>query len=345
VAANYPFPSSYLGTPGSCNFIGQGVLGINVYHISVDKDLGHLFVADYDFGRVLLFKSATTAANLSIADVVFGQPDFTTVDRQCTANRMANPYGVQYYSPADVLIVGDGNRVVFFDNALSASNGPSFQRVLGQPNPTTCNNPSGTQNSFSNVEGVFYSPDSPGLFLFACDVGVSNRIMRFECSNPTPTSSPVPVPSTSPSKSKAAASVSGSVSKSPAAASSSGAVAASSVVAASSGAVAASSVVAASSGVVAASGTPSVSQSNTPSESKPAVSVASVSVSKSPAAASPSRSVSRGVKTPTLTGAAAAYCRQLCQKAFVTCKRTTRRLRTCRKNKKLCVAQCGSVRA
>jgi trypsin len=130
-------------------------------------------------------------------------------------------------------------------------------------------------------------------------------------------------------------------------AASSGAVAASSgVVAASSGVVAASSgVVAASSVVVAASSGVTKSQSATssgsPPESSGAVAASSVVVAASSGVASATKSKVISVKTK--TGLAAITCRQTCQVTFRNCKKTTRRIRTCKRAKKVCVAGCGVV--
>jgi len=146
-----------------------------------------------------------------------------------------------------------------------------------------------------------------------------------------------------------------------AAASSSKAAAASSskaAAASSSKAAAASSVVvAASSPVAAASKTSSKSLSNTPSNSNQnvaassgAVAASSVVVAASSGAVGVSSSGahvsatgSKPAKSKTLVGAAAIACRQTCQVTFVSCKKTTRRLRTCRRAKKQCVAGCGIV--
>jgi trypsin len=132
-------------------------------------------------------------------------------------------------------------------------------------------------------------------------------------------------------------------------AASSGAVAASSgAVAASSGAVAASSgVVAASSGAVASSAaaaSKSGSQSGTPSGTPAASSgaVAASSVAKSSGAAA-SASTSKVIAAKTKTGLAAINCRSACQATFRQCKQTSRRIRTCRRAKKVCVAGCGIV--
>jgi len=141
------------------------------------------------------------------------------------------------------------------------------------------------------------------------------------------------------------------------AASSSKAVAASSskaVAASSSGAVAASSsgaVAASSSGAALPSKTSSKSQSKTASVSNPNVAASSVAVAASSGAvaassvvhASATVAASKGAKSKSIVGAAAIACRQNCQSAFVSCKKTTRRLRTCRRSKKQCVAGCGTV--
>jgi hypothetical protein len=60
--------------------------------------------------------------------------------------------------------------------------------------------------------------------------------------------------------------------------------------------------------------------------------------------ATPTISTSKaGAKSKTITGLAAINCRQACQVTFVSCKRTSRRLRVCKRAKKSCVSGCGTV--
>jgi hypothetical protein len=68
-----------------------------------------------------------------------------------------------------------------------------------------------------------------------------------------------------------------------------------------------------------------------------------VAASSGASGVTPSTSASKIPAVKTKTGAAAVICRQDCQRAFVSCKKTTRRIRNCRRAKKQCVSGCGVV--
>jgi hypothetical protein len=187
LASDYPAPNSLLGNGTCSGVVSQNTISDNVLFLSVDPVNGHLFVADGGYNRVLLFKQAHLKANLSGADTVFGQPNFTAnVGGSCGDAILDFPWGIYYESDSDVIIVTDfnNNRVVFFDNALTTANGPNISAVLGQPLTSSCAPGSANQSTFNSPEAVFYSSDFPGVFLLVADYA-NNRITRFQCTNNT----------------------------------------------------------------------------------------------------------------------------------------------------------------
>lgn len=140
---------------------------------------GRLYVADANNNRILRFDAAATKANGASANVVFGQPDFTTTSSGTTQSKMNLPQGV-VTDANNRLYVGDlsNNRVLIFNNAGTAANGALASVVLGQSNFTT-----GTANtggvsavSMNNPVGMSYDETSGNLFV--ADYS-NNRVLRF----------------------------------------------------------------------------------------------------------------------------------------------------------------------
>jgi predicted esterase/sugar lactone lactonase YvrE len=116
---------------------------------------GRLWVTDRLNHRVLRFDNASMKTNGSNADIVLGQPDFTTGTSGLSSTKMNRPMGV-YADAMDHLWVceDDNNRVIRFDNVSSKTNGAAADGVLGQPDFIT-NLKSLSRNGVSNLRGVF----------------------------------------------------------------------------------------------------------------------------------------------------------------------------------------------
>ena len=99
---------------------------------------GRLWVADTFNNRVLCFEAAAFRANLPSADLVFGQPDFTTSTSGITASKMSGPQGV-WVDSSDNLWVADANnnRVLKFSTISNKNSGANADSVIGQANFTT----------------------------------------------------------------------------------------------------------------------------------------------------------------------------------------------------------------
>ncbi len=142
-----------------------------------------LFVVDYTYHRVLIWNSIPTS-NYASADVVLGQPNFTS----STANNggigsgtLNGPTGV--YSDGTKLFVTDnGNNRVLIWNSIPTSNQAAANVVLGQPNFTssTANNGGIGSGTLNGPAGVY----SDGTKLFVADYS-NHRVLIW---NSIPTS-------------------------------------------------------------------------------------------------------------------------------------------------------------
>lgn len=106
---------------------------------SVYYDGTHLFVADSNNRRVLIWNSLPTT-NQQAADVVVGQPDFTTNSTGTTASKFNRTFGVLVYN-GKLIISEDTNCRVLIYNSIPITNGASANVVIGQDDftSTTCN--------------------------------------------------------------------------------------------------------------------------------------------------------------------------------------------------------------
>ena len=137
---------------------------------------GRLWVADFTNNRILRFDNAATIASGAYANVVLGQPDFTSNSSATTQSGMYSPWGVFVDSGGRLWVAEFGNnRVLRFDNAAFKSNGEPADGVLGQPDFIT-RDAATTQNGMENPYGVFV--DSSGrLWVVDC---AHNRVLRFD---------------------------------------------------------------------------------------------------------------------------------------------------------------------
>ncbi len=120
--------------------------------VAVDQ-FGNLYVGDTLNGRVVRFPKpfAQPGGSLQHADLVLGQPNFTTKIQQASASTMTAPYGVALFSNGDMAVAdGANNRVLIFRRpGADFSSGQSAQVVLGQQNF----NSSGSSNSPAGLNG------------------------------------------------------------------------------------------------------------------------------------------------------------------------------------------------
>jgi len=143
---------------------------------------GRLWVTDRLNHRVLKFDNASILSSGSNADLVFGQPDFTTGTSGLSSIKMNRPMGV-YVDKEDNLWVceDDNKRAIRFDSVSTKINGASADGVLGQPDFTT-NQINYSRNGVSNLRGV-YGDEAGRLYLVDES---NNRILVFNHASSLP---------------------------------------------------------------------------------------------------------------------------------------------------------------
>jgi DNA-binding beta-propeller fold protein YncE len=116
--------------------------------VAMDPATGRIFVADVGNARVLGFPNTRRFVSGEAADVLFGQPDFTTSNRirgcldEITADSLCDPSGVAVDRTGHVYVADTiNNRVLQFTPPFS--NGQVADLVLGQPDFTTRGGPTG----------------------------------------------------------------------------------------------------------------------------------------------------------------------------------------------------------
>lgn len=152
--------------------------------IAVDPTTGKIFVADTDNCRVLRFPSADALTNGANAEVVLGQPDFTSKASNTTATTMSFPCGVAVDGYGTLWVADNGNqRVLRFDHASAKTTGAAADGVLGQMDfvssnvsfPPTPASLTGPYCIAANKAGTIWIAD-PNL----------NRVLRFDYASAKP---------------------------------------------------------------------------------------------------------------------------------------------------------------
>ncbi|HEV2339650.1 MAG TPA: NHL repeat-containing protein [Patescibacteria group bacterium] len=134
-----------------------------------------LLVADAVNNRILVYNSIPSVNNQA-ADVVIGQPDFTTKTSGCTQSKFNLGDGGIFYTGGKLFVADANNNRVLVFNGIPTQNGPSANYVLGQSSFTTCTANSGgvSARSLSNPADV----TSDGAKLYIADAG-NNRVLGY----------------------------------------------------------------------------------------------------------------------------------------------------------------------
>src|SRR5260370_5857658 len=148
---------------------------------AVASDGRVLAVADSDNNRVLIWNSIPSA-NGARADVVVGQPNFTSNSipggNVPTAKSMRGPSGLWIQNGKLYVADTQNHRILVF-NSIPTANGAAADLVLGQPNLTTIVEPDLTKANTGTTASNMQSPvsvTSDGIRLFVSDLG-HNRVM------------------------------------------------------------------------------------------------------------------------------------------------------------------------
>ena len=149
-AANSPNADGVLGqldfTTNTSGATASKLFG--PYNISIDGS-GNLWVSDVGNHRILKFNDVNNKTNGANADLVLGQPDFTSGSSGTSQSTMNYPYGL--FASVSTVWVADcyNSRILRFDNPTT--NGANASGVLGQSNFTS--------NGYGCTNSMLYRPE------------------------------------------------------------------------------------------------------------------------------------------------------------------------------------------
>jgi hypothetical protein len=156
---------------------GSGTTGLN-FPADVCVASSRVVVADRDNNRIMIW-NGIPAVSGAPAQVVVGQPDFTTIIPGSTAGKTASPRGV--WTDGTRLVVADTlNHRVLVWTTFPTANGQPADLVVGQPDFSTSSPGNGTSKMSAP-----HSVCSDGSKLFVADTE-NNRVLVFD---PFPTAS------------------------------------------------------------------------------------------------------------------------------------------------------------
>lgn len=134
-----------------------------------------LALADTDNNRVLIWNSIPTNPDQP-ANIVLGQPNFTTANVGLSSSGMRGPQGV-WIQGTHLFVADTQNHRVLIWNAIPTSNNQPADVVLGEPNFTSA--PPQTTSNLPPTAGNLFSPvsvTSDGAHVFVTDLG-HNRVL------------------------------------------------------------------------------------------------------------------------------------------------------------------------
>ena len=131
----------------------------------IDKN-GHLWVTDNQNHRVLRFPKDPASGTIApTADLVFGQPDFTTNAHGTTLNKMHAPTAVRTDPGSGRVYVADSwnNRILYFDPPYA--NGMAATGTFG--------------SNLTYPTGIDFDPSGSGIWI---DDSLNNQLVEFDMS-------------------------------------------------------------------------------------------------------------------------------------------------------------------
>lgn len=144
--------------------------------LAYDPASGKLAVCDDNNNRILIYNSIPTT-NGAAADVVVGQPDFTSSGIGTTRTSLNFPYSVRIFNGKLLVNDNSNNRILIWNSIPTTNNAPA-DVVIGQTDFTSGSANQGgsaAANTINNVSGMYYD----GKYLFVSEFG-NNRVLVFD---------------------------------------------------------------------------------------------------------------------------------------------------------------------
>ncbi len=145
----------------------------NYYPHTITGTADALVVTDGFDSRVLILH--TFPESTIDADVVLGQPDFTSNGSDCQQTSLNGPRGAIATGNDQLLVADTENNRVLIWNSMPTNNGQAADLVLGQPDFTTCNQP-GANASAANSLNEPWDVWSDGTHVLVADT-YANRVL------------------------------------------------------------------------------------------------------------------------------------------------------------------------
>ncbi|MFH1197472.1 MAG: T9SS type A sorting domain-containing protein [bacterium] len=180
ITGNQPAADLVFGQPDMTsngpNRNGTTAANTLFYPTAVAVYSGALWICDQANHRILKFSDAASLnSNGPNADVVLGQPDFTSSAPGTVQNKFFSPYDITFDWNGNLWVADmSNNRILRFDNASNKSNGANADGVLGQTNFTN-SFPATSQSGMMGPSGVSNFEGN----LFVADMA-NNRVIRFK---------------------------------------------------------------------------------------------------------------------------------------------------------------------
>ena len=133
---------------------------------------GHLFVADQNNNRVLVWNTVPTS-NGAAADLVLGQPDFVSRLDDDEADEMNRPASV-WSDGFRVLVADSGNHRVLYWTQIPQDSGAEADYVMGQTDFSRS-----TAGTSSSTLRTPFGVSSDGTRVYVADSG-NNRVLEFD---------------------------------------------------------------------------------------------------------------------------------------------------------------------
>ncbi len=143
-------PDSTAGSPGNTSTNFNSPSGV---HAVIIDNTTYLFVCDQMNNRILVFNNI---ANNSTAWKVFGQPNFTSKTAACTQSGLKNPVAITVYDKKLIVADEGNNRVMIWNNFITALTGAGADVVVGQMDFISRNSPD--QCSGNSTAATLSSP-------------------------------------------------------------------------------------------------------------------------------------------------------------------------------------------
>ena len=136
---------------------------------------GNLWVADQSNSRVLRFDNAASKSNGANADGVLGKSNYTSTGTSASQSNLGGTTGIALI--CDRLFVTDhsNDRILWWDNPASKSNGANADGVLGQSNFTSSGD--GTSQTEFSGPRLLTNDDRNNFYVNDAD---NNRVLVFD---------------------------------------------------------------------------------------------------------------------------------------------------------------------